>query len=141
MRKLFIASVLFSLTALSAQAQSKVFKEVGDEIRSQVQLIRQDESVVGYLSLTQLEKASEDSFNYRLTIMDENLNDIGKVEFRQENLDLQAVSFEQDVICLGYFKSISGKNFKSKKLLEAAKKNTASSVFLQFITLDGKILQ
>lgn len=130
-----LCASLFSL------AQSKIFKEVNDEIRSQVQPIRQDQSVVGYLALTQLEKASEDSFNYRITIMDENLNDIGKVEFRERNLDLQAVSFAQDVICLGYFRSIYGKKFKTKKEFEAAKRTSPNNVFLQFLTLEGKILK
>lgn len=130
-----------SMACLFAHAQSKVFKEVGDEIRSQVQLIRQDQSLVGYLALTQLEKASEDSFNYKLTIMDENLNDIGKLEFREQNLDLQSVAFDQDILCLGYFKSINGKSFETKKLFEAAKAKGAGSIFFQFLTLDGKILK
>ncbi len=140
MRKSLVAFVPFLLAALFGHAQTKIFKEVSDEIRSQVQPILQDRSVVGYLALTQLEKASQDSFNYRISIMDENLNDIGKVEFKERNLDLQAVSFEQDVICLGYFRSISGTKYKSKKEFEAAKRLAINDVFLQFLTLEGKIL-
>ena len=141
MKKQLAALAVFLCASVSGFAQSKIFKEVNDQIRSQVQPIRQDHSVVGYLALTQLEKASEDSFNYRITIMDENLNDIGKVEFRERNLDLQAVSFEQDVICLGYFRNIFGKKFKSKKEFEALKRTAVNDVFLQFLTLDGKILK
>ncbi|WP_162944950.1 DUF6770 family protein [Flavisolibacter nicotianae] len=141
MKKTILSLLGLSVMYFFAGAQSKVFKEVGDEIRSQVQLIRQDQSLVGYLALTQLEKASEDSFNYRLTIMDENLNDIGKLEFREQNLDLHSVAFDQDVICLGYFKSFNGKSFPTKKDFEAAKAKGAGSVFFQFVTLDGKILK
>ncbi len=142
MKKYFFCFVAFSTFTFLANAQSKVFKEVGDEIRTQIQPIRQDQSLVGYLTLSQLEKASEDSFNYRLVIMDENLNDIGKLEFREQNLDLQAVAFDQDVICLGYFKSnLHGKTYKTKNLFEAAKSAGTSAVLLQFLTLDGKIVK
>src|SRR5579871_685584 len=102
-------SLLFLLTCLSItyglQAQSKVFKEVSDDISSTTEAITQDGALVGYLVFTQLEKVSEDSFNYKISIMDENLNDIGDVNFKEESLDLQAVSFEQDIICMAYLKS------------------------------------
>src|SRR5437763_15546073 len=99
-----------------SQAQSKVFKEVSDEISSQMKVITQDDALVGYIVFTKLEKASEDSFNYKISIMDENLNDIGTVNFREENLTLQAVSFDQGVLCLGYLKSrLSDKVIGSRK--------------------------
>jgi len=78
-----LAFSIASLFVCSLQAQTKVFKEVGEDISTQVKPIMQDNAVVGYLAFTRLEKASADSFNYRLTIMDENLNDIGAVNFRQ----------------------------------------------------------
>src|ERR1700727_3845780 len=99
-----LTSLLFAYT-LSLQAQTKVFKEVGEDISTQIKAITQDNALVGYLAFTRLEKADADSFNYRVTIMDENLHDIGTVNFRQENLELQAVSFEQNVLCLGYVQS------------------------------------
>src|ERR1700739_1134813 len=98
-----IASLCFFGTVL--HAQTKVFKEVGEDISTQIKAITQDNALVGYLAFTRLEKANADSFNYRLTIMDENLNDIGKVNFRQGILDLQTVSFEQNVLCLGYIQT------------------------------------
>lgn len=125
-----------------AKAQSKVFKEVSDEISSQIRIITQDNALVGYLVFTQLEKASEDSFNYRLTIMDENLNDIGTVNFREENLDLQSVSFEQDVLCLAYLKSsVIGKQFKNRKAYKAALPDARHEVISQFLNLDGRIIK
>jgi hypothetical protein len=36
-------------------------------------------ALVGYLAFTRLEQADADSFNYRITIIDENLHDIGAV--------------------------------------------------------------
>src|SRR5688500_4567522 len=100
-----LSAFLLLLTVCYAHAQTKVFREVSEEISSEVKTIRQDNNLVGYLVFTQLEKASADSFNYKIAIMDENLNDIGTINFREMKLDLQAVSFEQDVLCLAYLKS------------------------------------
>lgn len=126
----------------SANSQSKVFKEVGDEISSQVQLITQDNALVGYLVFTRLEKATEDSFNYKITIMDENLNDIGTVNFREQSLNLQSASFEQDILCLAYLKSnVIGQSFKSKKEYKAAVNRLKNFVVTQFLNLDGKIIK
>src|ERR1700759_5177387 len=99
---LLLASLPF---AVGLQAQTRIFKEVSDDMSTQFKAITQDNALVGYLAFTRLEKANADSFNYRITIMDENLNDIGKVNFREENLELQNVSFEQNVLCLGYIQS------------------------------------
>ena len=114
-------SLFALLLALSLRAQTKVFKEVGEDISTQVKTISQDNVLVGYLAFTRLEKTSADSFNYRLTIMDENLNDIGAVNFRQGALDLQSVSFGQDVLCLGYVQR-------------------TGHIVLQFVNLQGNIL-
>src|ERR1700761_9732519 len=80
---------LILFAASNAEAQTKVFKEVAEGISSQFELIVQDDKLVGYLGFTQLEQASEDSFNYRISIMDENLNDIGTVNFREQKLSLR----------------------------------------------------
>lgn len=140
MRKAF-AGLLALLFAFNSHAQSKVFREVNSEIASQVRMIRQDNTVMGYLVFTTLEKASEDSFNYRITIMDENLNDIGVVNFREQNLSLHDVSLEQDVLCLAYVKeNVSGKRFKKRDDYFKVKENGKGYIFLQFLGLDGKIL-
>lgn len=129
------------LAAGFVQAQSKVFKEVSDEISSQIRAIKQDNALMGYLVFTQLEKASEDSFNYRITIMDENLNDIGKLNFRDEGLDLQAVAFEQDVLCLAYLKSNAiGKAYKNNKGYSAISSAARHAVVTRFLSLDGKTI-
>jgi hypothetical protein len=133
--------MLCTLSVSFAQAQSKVFKEVRDEISSQISIIKQDNALVGYLVFTQLEKASEDSFNYQITIMDENLNDVGKVKFRDENIDLQAVSFEQDILCLAYLKSNAiGKAYKNNKDYSAITASPRHAVVTRFLSLDGKTL-
>jgi len=119
-------------------AQSRIFKEISEEISTQVKPIMQDNVLVGYLAFTRLEKASADSFNYRLSIMDENLNDIGKVNFRQGILDLQTVSFEQHVLCLGYIQAslASIETIRTQrgynKVLDAA---NSSHLLLQFVDL------
>lgn len=142
MKKSLVAALCSLLGFYSVNAQSKVFKEVSDEISSEMKVITQDDALVGYLLFTQLEKASEDSFNYRLTIMDENLNDIGKVNFREEKLDLQAVSFDQDILCLAYLKSnIIGTRFKNTTAYKSAARNAKNAVFTQFLNLDGKIIK
>jgi hypothetical protein len=137
---LFFLSLSF---ASSLQAQSKIIKEVGEDISTQMKPILQDNSLVGYLAFTRLEKADADSFNYRVTIMDENLIDIGTVNFRQRILDLQTVSFEQNVLCLGYIQTKLDPVEKVRtengyrKIQDAA---NSSHLVLQFINLNGRIV-
>lgn len=141
MKKWLVIALLFLCINRSTQAQTKVFKEVGDEISSEVKAIVQDNALVGYLVFTQLERASADSFNYRITIMDENLNDIGTINFREQKLTLQGVSLEQDVLCLAYLRSnVYGIEFKSRKECRDAALDAKSSVLTQFLSLNGKIL-
>jgi hypothetical protein len=137
-----LTAFLLLLTVCYAQAQKKVFKEVGEDIQSQVKPIYQDNALVGYVVFTQLEKASADSFNYKITLMDENLNDIGVVKFKEIKLFLYGVTFEQDVLCLAYFKSnFYYKEFTSKKDYKQAEQNEKTSIFTQFLNLDGKIIK
>lgn len=141
MKKTLTAFLLLFSVCLS-QAQTKVFKEVGEDIQSQVKPIYQDNSLVGYIVFTQLEKASADSFNYKITLMDENLNDIGVVKFRDLKLVLYGVTFEQDVLCLAYLKSnFFFKEFNSRKDYKEAKENEKTSIMTQFLGLDGKIIK
>jgi len=142
MTKTIVLISFIAFAALYSNAQTKIFKEVDGEVLSQMRTIRQDNILIGYLVFTQLEKATEDSFNYRITILDENLNDIGTVNFRQLKLDLQAVAFEQDVLCLGYLKTnLIGYTFKSKQEFRAALDSNQTAIYTQFIGLDGKIIK
>jgi hypothetical protein len=138
----FSLTLACCLTGTIGQAQTKVFKEVSEDISSQMNTIEQDGALVGYMAFTQLEKASADSFNYRVTIMDENLNDIGTVNFKEQKLFLRAVSFEGDVLCLAYLKSnIVGNEFKNKREYKDAILGAKASVFTQFLSMDGKIIR
>jgi hypothetical protein len=125
---------------LTTHAQSRVFKQVGSGISTSLHSIIQDGSLVGYMTFTELEKASKDSFNYAITIMDENLNDIGKVKFREQKLNLRGVAFEQDILCLAYIKSdVLGTTPKHKISYKHAAKKGYISFFAQFINLQGEI--
>jgi hypothetical protein len=140
MKQLLTLTVTLFLTH-HLLAQTKVFKEVGEEISTQVKAITQDNLLVGYLAFTRLEKADADSFNYRITVMDENLNDIGTLNFKEENLELQGVSFEQDVLCMGYIKSPLAGLLTAREARKASKNGSHSQVLVQFISLAGKILK
>ncbi len=141
MKKLLMGALCSLLLLNVAKAQNKVFKEVGDDMSSTMEAIIHDDQLVGYLRFIQLEKASKDSFNYRIDIMDENLNDMGSVKFRDEQLNLQSVAFEQDVLCLAYLKSnIIGTEFKNRHSYKNSLSGAKNAVVMQFITLDGKIL-
>jgi hypothetical protein len=132
MKKIILSFLALCSLIGNVQSQSKVFKEVSDDISSEMKIITQDDALVGYLVFTQLEKASEDSFNYKISLMDENLNDIGIVNFKEEKLDLEAVSFEKDVICLAYLKSnINGRGFKNRKEFNLF--TAKNSIFTQFL--------
>lgn len=138
MKKIVFLFAAFA-AATTLYAQSKVFKEVSSDISTESKTIFSGRSVIGYVVLSQLEKASQDSFNYKLVIMDENLNDIGVVDFREIGLSLEAISFENDVLCLGYLKSSElGKDYSTHK--QVKKINSNDFVMTQFINLDGKIL-
>src|SRR5580693_7444784 len=129
------------LAATCAKAQTKVFKEVADDISSQTDAITQDGKLVGYLVFTTLEKASADSFNYRISIMDENLNDIGSVSFREQKLNLKGVSFDQDVLCLAYVKTnFVGREYKNQKEYNRDAGTFNAALFTQFLALNGKII-
>ncbi|HEX7905189.1 MAG TPA: DUF6770 family protein [Chitinophagaceae bacterium] len=139
MKKIYLPFFLLIISSFS-NAQSKVFSELTDEVSSEMKIISQDNTLVGYLVFTQLEKVTEDSFNYVISLMDENLNDLGKVNFREEGLNLEAVSFEQDIICLTYLKSnIIGREFKNGK--DYTNFEGRNSVYTQFLTLEGKIIK
>ncbi|MES1250035.1 MAG: hypothetical protein ABUL46_05090, partial [Chitinophaga rupis] len=69
MKKALIALLFILPLSFRSHAQTKVFKAVAEGMSSQMKTIIQDDAVVGYLSFTQLEAASEDSFNYKITIM------------------------------------------------------------------------
>ncbi len=142
MKKLAFFIALLPVVCL-LHAQSKVFKEVSEEISTQIKAVTQDNALVGYLAFTRLEKASEDSFNYRVTIMDENLNDIGTVNFRQEALELQVVSFEQNILCLGYIQSPLAGGLtvsRSKDYRRVEEAAVGSHILVQFINLEGKVI-
>lgn len=138
--RLFYPLALILITNVT-QAQTKVFKEVGEDIATQMKAISQDNALVGYLAFTRLEKTDADSFNYRLTIMDENLNDIGTVNFRERKLDLMAVSFEKDVLCLGYVESAMAGVMTGHESRQAYRHaNLHDQLLIQFISLSGKII-
>lgn len=139
--KTTLTSILLTLSVVFVQAQTKVFKEVSEDISSEIKTIRQDNALVGYLVFTQLEKASEDSFNYKITIMDENLNDIGTINFRETKLFLQSASFEQDVLCLAYVRSnMLGNEYRNMRQFRSDLPKAKHAVFMQFLNLDGKII-
>ncbi|MCP9753219.1 DUF6770 family protein [Ferruginibacter sp. HRS2-29] len=139
-RSFFLTLAAVCITTF-AQAQSRVFKQVAEEISSDMDAIQQDGAVVGYVVLTKLEKIKEDSFNYKLTLMDENLNDIGSINMKDINMNLMSVAFEQDVLCLSYYKSnISGSTFKNRRQYKAAKEDAVNTIMNQFVSLDGKII-
>src|ERR1700727_2591863 len=140
-RHYLLIVLLITLAAPCAKAQTKVFKAVAEDMEQDFQAIFQDGKLVGYLVFTQLEKASADSFNYRISIMDENLNDIGAVTFREQKLNLKGVSFDQDVLCLAYVKTnFVGKEYKNQKEYNRDAGNFSAALFTQFLSLNGKVI-
>lgn len=140
---LTIFLLLFSIYAAQAQtkAQKKAFKEIAKDITSDVEEIRQDGSIVGYVVFTQLEKINTDSFSYKLTITDENMDDIGVIHFKDQKLYLNAVSLNDNILCLGYLKTnFIGIEFKNTKECKEAMLKAKTAVHLQFLNLNGKII-
>lgn len=139
-KKTTIFTILLATTFCSTFAQSRVFKEVGKQISSKVEPIMQDNNLVGYIMFTQLEKVSKDSFSYKLDFLDENLNDIGNYSFRDINLSIQEAVFDNDVLLIGYLRtdlpnSINPFNYNK------VKNDAQSSVYFQFLSLNGKMIK
>ncbi len=146
-QSLTIFLFLFGLYTVQAQtkaqtkAQVKAFKEIAKDISSDVEEIRQDGLLVGYVVLTQLEKISVDSFNYKLAVMDENMDDIGTIHFKDQKLYLKQVSFNDNILCIGYLKTnFMGVEFKNIKECKAAIPKAKSAVQFQFLNLNGKTI-
>jgi hypothetical protein len=70
MKKLYIVLLVVFSILQNAYAQTNIFKEVSDGISTKIRPIIQDETLVGYPSCTELERANRDLFSYRITIMD-----------------------------------------------------------------------
>jgi hypothetical protein len=138
-----VLALLILISTGPLHAQTKIFKEVGEDISTKVRPIVQGNALVGYLAFTRLEQADADSFNYKVTIIDENLHDIGAVNFRQENLQLEAVAVEQNVLCLGYIQSplAGGESVRNRKDLQKARGDAQTShIIIQCINLNGRII-
>ncbi len=85
MKKFLLSLLAVSWACASLFAQSKVFREVSNEIATQFATLTQEGAVIGYVAFTKLEKATDDLYNYKISIMDENLDDIGSVNFRRNH--------------------------------------------------------
>jgi len=136
-------TLLFLLLGIhTLKAQSRIFNQVAEGVSTTTKTIFQDNAVVGYVAFTKLEKASKDSFSYKLTIMDENLNNIGEQTMKDVNLSLASAGFESDVLCLSFFSSsVEDENFTTKKQMRNARDNAKNTINNKFMTLEGKVIK
>lgn len=139
MKKTSIAILRMLLITISTKAQTKVFKEISKDMETKVETIIQDNKLVGYLIFNKLEKISSDSFSYKLTILDENLNDLSNYSFQNQNLSLQDVAFDQDVLCIGYIRNDAPPKIDIGDFKNEIKK-VKSSIYLQFVKLNGELV-
>jgi hypothetical protein len=140
MKKLMMLSLMAACFSTLTQAQTRVFQQVAEDISTDMETITQDGAVVGYVAFTKLEKINEDSFNYKLSIIDENLNDIGEISLKDRNMTLVGVAFEQDVLCVSFYKTpFDGTNFVKRNSADAKEGDTYFSN--QFLTLEGKVIK
>lgn len=137
--RLFLALTLILLTNTSF-GQTRIFREVTSQISRQVKPVVQNDQFVGYVILDQLEKASKDSFNYKLSFLDENLNDIGVYSFRQCDLSLEHAVFEQDVFCLAYLESDIPLKSSGPAILSMQNKKGKRHLYTQFFNLQGNLI-
>jgi hypothetical protein len=141
MRKIYLY-ILLAVLVTPAFAQKRIFQEVGQDISTSAQPIMENDVLVGYLALTQLEKVSKDSFSYRLTIMDENLNDLGVVNFHELKLRLEDVMIEDNILCLAYVKSnVLGYRYEHRADRNKAIMTGKAWMLTQFINLKGEIIK
>lgn len=94
--------LLLALISFGSFAQSKEFENVIDvEVRSTVE-ITNNKQIVGYAFFYKMDKMKKAAM-YRLTILDENLKEIGSNEFEgPKNLQLKRAVYESDLILLSF---------------------------------------
>lgn len=98
--KLLLLALLFSCSVF---AQSKVFENVIDiELKGTVE-ITNNKQIVGYAFFYKIDKLKKASL-YRLSILDENLKEIGSNEFEgAKDLVLKKAAYESNQILLSFF--------------------------------------
>lgn len=142
MKKLYLLILLGCSIFFPAFSQTRIFQEVGAGISTSAQPIMENNVLVGYLAFTELEKVDKDTFSYRLTIMDENLKDLGVINFKEQKLRLSDVMIEDDVLCLAYIKSnVLGYTYEHRATRNKAFKTGKAWMFTQFINLKGEIIK
>lgn len=140
-KNLLLALLILVVSISKLQAQKRVFTQIANQISTSTRSITQNGNVLGYMVFTQLEKLNSDSFSYTISLLDENLNDIGKVEFNELGLQLNDLTFENDLLHIAYLQSTAfGKTAKNKKESKALKETIKSNLLIQTINLEGKII-
>lgn len=121
-------------------AQTRVFEEVAGDISSQNFVLRENRSIVGYLRFSRLEKVDADSFKYKISVMDENLNDLTTFEFKGKELDAQNVQYLDEHIYVLYLESeyLFSELKKNKEVKEDNKTATSNFVLCKY-DLDGNL--
>lgn len=141
MKKTGLTLLLITSLIWVSKAQSKVLKEVSKDMETKVEPIMQDNTLIGYVVFNKLEKVSTDSFSYKLEILDENLNDIGSYSFKNLNIQLQDVAFDDGVICLGYLRNNAPEKYKPGSILKKViVKDVVSTIYFQLLDLNGKLV-
>ena len=140
-KNLFLFLVILTTSVSKLHAQKKVFTDIANQISSTTRSITQGGNVLGYMVFTQLEKVNSDSFSYTISLLDENLNDIGKVAFNELGLQLNDLVFENDLLHIAYLQSTAfGKGAKSKKESKELIGTIKNNLLIQTINLEGKII-
>lgn len=121
-------------------AQTRVFEEVAGDILSKNFVLREDRSIVGYLRFSRLEKVDADSFKYKISVMDENLNDLTTFEFKGKELDAQNVQYLDEHIYVLYLESeYLFSELKKNKEVKEDNKSATSNFLLCKYDLDGNL--
>ena len=96
-------TLLSALISFNSFAQSKEFENVIDvEVRNTVE-ITNNRQIVGYAFFYKMDKMKKSAM-YRLTILDENLKEIGNNEFEgPKDLQLKRAVYESNQILLSFF--------------------------------------
>lgn len=142
MKKLCLIILQGCTICTPAFSQTRIFREVGQGISTTAQAIKENDVLVGYMAFTELEKVNKDSFSYRITIMDENLNDLGVINFKEHKLRLDDVTIEDNILCLAYVKSnVLGYTYEHRADRNKAFQTGKAWIFTQFINLKGEIVK
>ncbi|GAA4453574.1 hypothetical protein [Rurimicrobium arvi] len=124
---------IFCLTGTSTKAQFLSFKKPANALRSYTIRTGEGDKLQNFVNFTELERTGQDSFFYRLSVMDEQLSKAGHIDFSDAYLKPMAAARGAGLLCIAYLRT------EKPRIKLFQKPQTEGELFFQFIDSAGTI--